>query len=248
MKILALVLARGGSKGLIGKNIRPLESKPLIAYTIDAALASQEIDKLVVSTDCQQIASTAKRYGAEVPFIRPAAISGDSASSLSGIQHALEWLNQNQSYEPDAVLLLQPTSPFRQTWQIDESIALYNNSEKQSVVGVRELSEAHPMWAVKDQAELEWYIPGSRPNQRQDLAKVYGLNGAIYLTAVDYYQGAQDPMPVYNEGAAFIYPMSSVTSLDINDPIDFAFAKTLINDPDFNHWVQQPDERPLKAG
>lgn len=237
MNTLALVLARAGSKGVPGKNVKILGDKPLIAYTIEAALKSRGVDKVVVSTDCPQIAEIAKRHGAEVPFLRPAHLADDKATSLATMKHALLWLEQNQSYHPDAVLLLQPTSPFRQSWQIDESLEIFQESKKDSIIGVQEVNDKHPMWAVQDSTDLTWYIQGQRPNRRQDLPKAYTLNGAIYISKADYFRAARDPMPAYNEKDAVIYPMNAVTSLDINEPIDFALAKTLLNEQDMKTWT-----------
>ena len=245
-KILALILARAGSKGVPGKNIKNLGAKPLIAYSIEAAKNAPGIDRVVVSTDSEEIANISKFYGAEVPFLRPKSLAGDTASSLGAMKHALEWLEENQNYNPDALFLLQPTSPFRRSWQIEESIDLYKKSGKETVIGVKEISEGHPLWIVKDQQDLEWYIPGDRPSRRQDLPKAYSINGAVYLTKADYYKRAVDPMPGYNQDDAVIYPMNSVTSVDINEPIDFALAETLVANQDFNTWVQNPNENKAK--
>jgi CMP-N-acetylneuraminic acid synthetase len=121
-EVLGLIPARGGSKSIPRKNIRHLAGFPLIAYSIAAGLASETITRLVVSTDDEEIAAVARRYGAEIPFIRPAEFSQDQTPDLPVFQHALRWLAENEGYQPDIVVQLRPTSPFRRTLHIDQAV------------------------------------------------------------------------------------------------------------------------------
>jgi len=122
MKILALIPARSGSKRVPNKNIRRLAGKPLIVYTIEAALKSKRINRVIVSTDSQQIASIAKEHGAEIPFIRPKEISQSNSTEMEFFNHALNWLQDHEKYEPDLIVLLYPTSPLRKVESIDSAI------------------------------------------------------------------------------------------------------------------------------
>lgn len=124
MKILALIPARGGSKGLPRKNILPLDEHPLIAYSIAAALSSPRIDRVIVTTDSEEIATIARQYGAETPFIRPAELAGDFTTDLETFQHAIAWLEENEGYQPTAVFQFRPTTPIRFEAEIERCIDL----------------------------------------------------------------------------------------------------------------------------
>ena len=183
MKVLAVIPARGGSKAIPDKNIKTLGGKPLIAWTISAALEAGGVDRVIVSTDSQRIAETARAYGAQVPFLRPADLAQDDTPGIAPILHAAQWCLENESYEPDYVLCLQPTSPFRSSGDIDMAIALAQEKEAESVVSVTPV-EHHPNWMqlVDEQGKLVDFIQGgSAVNKRQDMPPVYALNGAIYL-------------------------------------------------------------------
>ena len=122
IKILGLIPARSGSKRIPRKNIMPLNGKPLIAYTIETAKKSKYINKVLVSTDSKEIASVARRYGAEVSFLRPKSISQDDSTEMQFLEHALEWFLEYENYEPDLIVLLYPTSPFRKPESIDKAV------------------------------------------------------------------------------------------------------------------------------
>lgn len=155
MEVLGIIPARGGSKGLPNKNILPLSGHPLIAYSIKAAIDSNLITKIVVSTDSETIAEIAKSYGAEVPFLRPAALAADLSRDLEVFQHALHWLDQNQGYRPDLVVQLRPTSPIRPTKLIDEAIQKLWKSDADSLRVVTS-SPVTPfkMWLADDENEI----------------------------------------------------------------------------------------------
>lgn len=121
-KVIAIIPARGGSKGLPRKNVRLLAGKPLVAYPIEAAKKSSLIDRVIVSTDDQEIATTARKYGAEVPFLRPSELSEDLVTSEQVLNHALDWFEQNEKYVPDIVVYLQPTDVFRTQYMVDEVV------------------------------------------------------------------------------------------------------------------------------
>lgn len=187
-KILGLVTARGGSKGLIDKNIRPLAGRPLIAWTLDAAHESTGsgpgcLDRVVVSTDSERISDICRQHGAETPFCRPADLARDHSPHIDVVLHALEWLRRHESYVPQWVMLLQPTSPFRTASDIHDAIQLAARRDAPAVVSVCE-THAHPYLMRSLGADgtmaafMQCPIGYAR---RQDLPTVYALNGAIYL-------------------------------------------------------------------
>jgi N-acylneuraminate cytidylyltransferase len=185
MKILAIIPARGGSKGVPGKNIKLLGDLPLLVYTIQAALASKLLTKTILSTDCASIAEVGKKYGVEVPFIRPESLATDTASSLEVVQHAVSYLeNQNQFF--DAVCLLQPTSPFRAKGFIDKAIQKFIQEDADALVSVLPVPyEYNPHW-VFEPDKNGFLQMATRDKEiikrRQDLPPAFFRDGAIYIT------------------------------------------------------------------
>ncbi len=183
MKILALIPARGGSKRLLGKNIRLLGGKPLIAWSIDSVKDITEICDILVSTDDPLIASVASSSGALVPWLRPDELATDTASSVDVVIHALDWYEANKGLV-DGVLLLQPTSPFRTKETICQGIELFRDNCKQLVIGVSP-SPVHPMWTLKMvQGKLVPFHSNHGLDIRsQDLPTAYIVNGSFYLSS-----------------------------------------------------------------
>ncbi len=183
-KILAVITARGGSKGLPGKNIIDLAGKPLITYTIEAALKSKHIDKVMVTTDDKKIAEISKKFGAEIPFIRPKYLARATTHSPPVVEHAVKFLQKKGEYY-DLVLTLQPTSPLRKTKHIDEAINLINKSSFESVMSVKPV-EFPPFWLVKIKNNRAVPIIDDGidyfKKERQQLQKTYQPNGAVYVT------------------------------------------------------------------
>src|SRR3989344_1610132 len=187
MKVLGVITARGGSKSIPRKNIKDLAGKPLIAYTIEAAHKSGVFDRVILSTDDQEIADVAKRFGCEVPFMRPAELAEDTTPHLPVMQHAVRWLKENQGYESDYVAILQPTAPLRQSFHFKEALELLKRLEADSVVSVIEIpGHFHPLWAMKINKHSlgTLYVSDEpfrkRPKRRQDLAKAYAPSGSLY--------------------------------------------------------------------
>lgn len=146
---MAVIPARSGSKRLPGKNILPLGGKPLIAWSIEAAQAASRIDRIVVSTDAEEIAAVAVRHGAEVPFLRPAEISGDRTSDMPVLAHAAEWFRQATGRAPDLLVLLRPTTPLRAPDLIDRCIDRLFELDADSVRSVRPVGHSHPYWMLQ---------------------------------------------------------------------------------------------------
>ena len=150
MKVLGVITARGGSKGIPGKNLKLLGGRPLIAYTIDAAQQSNALDRLILSTDDPAIAEAARALGCEVPFLRPPELARDDTPHLPVMQHAVEWLAAHDSYHPDLVLILQPTSPLRRAEHMREAVSLAQTSAADSVVGVSAVPvHYHPLRTLR---------------------------------------------------------------------------------------------------
>lgn len=181
MRILALITARGGSKRLPGKNLRPLGGKPLIIWSIDVAKDSPEICDILVSTDDAAIAAVCAGAGAYVPWLRPAELATDTASSVNVALHALDWYEAEKG-AVDGILLLQPTSPFRTQATVQRGIDLFSKHGHQPVLGVSP-THAHPMWMLK--MEGDYLTPFMREHgleaRSQDLPPAYVVNGSFYL-------------------------------------------------------------------
>jgi len=222
-KVLAIIPARGGSKRLPHKNILDLNGKPLIAWTIETAKKSKFIDKLIVSTDDDKIAEISKKYGAEVPFIRPENLSSDTTTSVDVILHTINFYNEKK-IQFDYVLLLQPTSPLRTNEDINNAFNLLNDKTK-AVVSVCE-TEHSPLWSNTLPADLsmkDFIKPEIRNMRSQDLPKYYRLNGAVYLADIEYfiyYKGF-----LGDETKALI--MLQEKSIDIDSEVDFVLAGLL---------------------
>jgi len=220
LKVLGLVTARGGSKGLPGKNLRPLAGKPLIAYTIETAHASGAFDRLVLSTDDAEIVAVARTLGCDVPFMRPAELARDETPHLPVVQHAVSWLQKHEGYRPEAVMILQPTSPLRQPHQIREAVALLESSGADSVISVGRVPDhCHPMRTVSIGAsgDASLFVTGEpirrRINRRQDMPPAWAMNGAIYLLRTSLLS-AREPSLYGDRSAAYVMPHASGISID----------------------------------
>jgi len=229
LKVLGVITARGGSKGIPGKNLRALAGRPLIAYTLEAATAAAAFDRLVLSTDDPAIADYARQYGCEVPFLRPAELARDETPHLPVMQHVVTWLAEHERYRPDAVMILQPTSPLRRREDIIASIRLLEESDTDSVLTVSEASpHAHPMRTLRVAGDgtAVLFVTGEpvrrRINRRQDLPPAWVINGAVYVfrTAVLY---ADEPS-LYGDRTIAL-PMPAPYGMSIDDPDDWEAAE-----------------------
>lgn len=229
MEILGLITARGGSKSIPGKNVKLLGGKPLIRWTIDAARNSGLVSRLVVSTDDENIRSVCLEAGAEAPFLRPPELSGDASPHIDVMIHALDWLENEQNYRPDYVLLLQPTSPFRTVEDIEGVIRMAEaNPGAEALVGVCEI-EQHPWLAKKldSNGGMTDFMPsGLAYLRRQDLPPVYAINGALYLNRPSSLRRVRMLVPP----GALAYFMPKERSLDVDTPWDFYVAELIMTD------------------
>ena len=180
-KILAIIPARGGSKEIRRKNLQKLSGKPLIAHTIIAAKKTKSINKIIVSTDDKEIGKISKNNGAEVPFLRPKQISKDTSSTIEVIKHALKFLQENQSYVPDIIILLQPTSPLRTSQLITKTINTLKKSKATSVITVSKITK-HPYAAywLKNDFLKPFEKNFTKYSRRQEFPDLFFPTGAVY--------------------------------------------------------------------
>lgn len=222
--ILVIITARGGSKGIPGKNIKPLCGKPLLCYSIDAARAIAPDERICLTTDSAEIAQVAKEYGLSVPFMRPAELATDTASSDSVLKHALAWY-ENAGVKVDTIVLLQPTSPFRTKEQLIDALALYDDSVDM-VVSVSE-SAANPYYDCYEEGAdgfLKLSKGEIRPVNRQAAPQTWQTNGSIYV--INPHSLRTTPMTAFNKKRKFI--MDKLYSIDLDTVIDWKVAEILL--------------------
>lgn len=224
MRTLGVITARSGSKGIKDKNIRNLNRKPLIAYTIESALQSQYIDEVMVSTNSENYADIARKFGANVPFLRSEKNSTDTAKSVDVLLEVLdEYKKIGQEF--DNVVLLQPTSPLRTCRNLNEAFQLFYDRNADSVVSVCEC-EHSPLLSntLPQDMNMSGFIKSENNLRRQELKKYYRLNGAIYISKVDK---LREIRTFYGE-KSYAYIMDKNNSIDIDDEFDFMIAECLM--------------------
>jgi CMP-N,N'-diacetyllegionaminic acid synthase len=218
---LAIIPARGGSKRLPRKNVLDLCGKPLIAYTIEAALKSKYIDKVIVSSDDEEILNISKKNGADI-IKRPIDLANDTATTFDAIKHTID---NFEKY--DYIVLLQPTSPLRNEKHIDEAIELLENKNADSIISVCEMDHS-PLWSntLPKNGNMNNFLRDEVLNKRsQDLEKYYRLNGAIYICKTDK---LLENKSFFLKDNIFAYIMDRKSSIDIDEEIDFLFAQRVI--------------------
>lgn len=223
-KVLAIIPARSGSKGLKDKNIKELNGKPLIAYTIEAALKSGVFEDVVVSTDSEKYKKISEEYGAWVPFLRSSNLSRDNTSTNDVIEDILLKLKSiDKQY--DSLMILQPTSPLRDEEDIKNSIKLFYDKKAKSVVSMCECDHSPLLTKALDgNMRLDGFLSNLKKNRRQDFERFYRLNGAIYLIKVNYFFKYKD----FYKKDSYAFIMNKLKSIDIDDIYDFKYAEFLI--------------------
>jgi len=232
-EILGLVVARSGSAGVPGKNIRPLAGRPLIVHTIEAARCSR-LERIVVSTDSEAYAAIARGAGAESPFLRPAALASSSARAIDIVRHALDFFANEERWTPEAIFYLQPTSPFRSAALIDRALDLLKGAEHvDSVMSVSPMRD-HPSfgWVDTGCGRLVPLIPlGPRPERRQDVVPVFAVNNAVVLSRTRYLVGERaSDRPIINLENFVWMTVEYPEAIDIDTEIDFRLADMLMRE------------------
>jgi len=223
-KIVCLIPARGGSKGIPRKNVKLLAGKPLIAYTIEQALQSQYIDRTIVSTDDLEIADISRQYGAEVPFLRPADLAGDQVATMDVLLHAVQWLEEKEKYDFDILVLLHATTPLRSVDDVNSCIKMLVETKADNVFSVAE-AHRNPYFNMVEAGDDGIATLSKKGGYvtRQSAPKVYDMNASIYVWWKDVLK---------NEKKIFlkkshIFVMPKERSIDIDDDLDFTIAEFL---------------------
>jgi CMP-N,N'-diacetyllegionaminic acid synthase len=221
--IIAIIPARGGSKGVPGKNLRSVAGKPLIAWTIEQARASSSLARVVVSTDNEEIAEAALRSGAEVPFVRPAELATDTAATEPALIHALDWLEKNEGYRPTLVMLLQPTCPVRKAGSINRAVKHFSDENANSLLSVREI---HPfLW--RNQTRPNALYDFSQRPRRQDVPEAERLfeeTGSIYIMEAQRLRDTCNRLG----GQIALFPMEAEESWDVDTEADLSVVEALL--------------------
>lgn len=227
MRILALIPARGGSKRLPGKNVRPLGGKPLIVWSIEVAKGIPEICDILVSTDDAAIAEVARRAGALVPWLRPAELATDAAASVDVCLHALDWY-ESEHGAIDGLLLLQPTSPFRSRSTVLKGIELFRSHERRPVLGVSPAA-SHPAWcfSIRDATLHPFVDDGGLQLRSQDLPPAFVVNGALYLIGPDELRRRRS---LFGDAMVPVVAESREESIDIDTELDWQLAESLLGE------------------
>jgi CMP-N,N'-diacetyllegionaminic acid synthase len=234
IRVLAVVPARGGSRGLPGKNIRPLAGLPLVAHSIRAAALTPEVTRCVVSTDSEEIAEVARAHGGEAPFLRPAALASDDAPMAPVVRHALEWAEHDEGRPYDAVLLLDPTSPARVPGQLAEATwRLRADSTLDGVVSVSEPT-FNPVWvgvrpadpARADGPLVRFFDEGAGITRRQDAGRFLRINGNFYLWRADFVRRLESSW--FDEGVHAGHEIPEAQAFSIDDEYEFRLIEALL--------------------
>jgi CMP-N-acetylneuraminic acid synthetase len=224
-KVVCVIPARGGSKGVPRKNIRKLADKPLIAYTIEQALQSQYIDRTIVSTEDKEIADISKQCGAEVPFMRPGTLAGDQVATVDVLLHTISWLEEEEKYNFDILVLLHTTTPLRSVKDIDSCIEMLHSTKADNIISV---TEAHRnpyfnMVEINPNGKVQLVKKGSF-SSRQSAPKVYDMNSSIYVWWKDLLKKERN---IIFENSK-IYVMPKARSIDIDDNMDFKLVEIMM--------------------
>ncbi len=221
MKSIAIIPARSGSKGLRDKNIKELNGKPMMAYTIEAAVQSKLFDCVHVSTDSEIYADIAKSYGADVPFLREESLSADTASTWDALRYVLQkYKEAGQTF--DLVTLLQPTSPLRDAQDIQKAFQIFREKDADAVISVCQMEHSMQICNTLDETQSMYgFLDSNKIGARQALSRYYRINGAIYIQRTRMLLAKEN---LYNE-KSYAYVMDKLHSIDIDDGIDFKMAE-----------------------
>ncbi|HOS45035.1 MAG TPA: acylneuraminate cytidylyltransferase family protein [Paludibacter sp.] len=233
-KVVCIIPARGGSKGVPRKNIKLLAGKPLIAYTIEQALESKYIDRTIVSTEDDEIADISRQFAAEVPFMRPENLAGDHVATVDVLLHAINWLEEKELYSFDILALLHTTTPLRAVEDIDACIEMLKSTKADNVFTVTEAyrNPYFNMVEVDERGKVQLIKQGSFTS-RQSAPKVYDMNSSIYVWWKERFKKS---VKIFMDNSR-IYIMPKQRSVDIDDDIDFKIAEMIMAEKTKNYEV-----------
>ncbi len=238
MNVLFVIAARGGSKGVPRKNIKLLGGMPLIAYKIISAQKCQYEKRIIVSTDDDEIASISKKYGADVPFIRPKELATDSASSIDVVLHAMDWITENDTRKYDYVCLLEPSSPFASYLDLDEAIRILDECQGDTLLGMKEAEVTtnfiHPLDENGGLSEFYYALENLSSLRRQDQRREYTMNGCMYISRWNYFVKNK----MFHSVKSVPYIMPEEKSIEIDTLLDYEIARLFIENKivDLDLW------------
>jgi CMP-N,N'-diacetyllegionaminic acid synthase len=225
MSIICVIPARSGSKGILNKNIIDFNGKPLIAWTIEVAVRSKQFSRVIVSTDNMKIAKIAKKFGAEVPFLRPKTLANDNVHATKVVMHALMWLKKTENYTPKAITMLLPTSPLREVRHIKSIINIFKKKKVSSVISVENLSKyLNNLRYLIDGKLIKIDKEKNMHRQRQNQKNLYAVNGSIFLANTKKFIKKK----TFHLPGAFGYEMNVLNSVDINEKRDLDLANSYL--------------------
>jgi len=225
--ILGIIPARSGSKGIPGKNVIPLNGRPLISYTIDAGINAKLLTDLIVSTDSEEIKLVSEKFGAKVPFVRPMELASDSALAIPTIQHAVDAYEKIVGYKYDYIIMLQPTAPLRASYDIDNALKMLIDSNADSIISVVDVDNYHPakMKVISGDFLFDFQETSQENPPRQSLPRVYIVNGAIYATKRDVFM----TLNTFKGDTCLHYIMPDERSVNIDKYADLFLAEYILN-------------------
>lgn len=232
MSVLALIPARGGSKGIPRKNVMPLAGRPLITYSLEAARKAATITDILVSTDDAEIAACCEAFGVPVPYRRPPELAGDTVGMVDTSLHALDWWQAQGHDEPEILVLLQPTSPLRSPADIDGTVKAMRDARLESAISVHEMAE-HPCECIRLTQDRGWSILEAPPPgavRRQDWTEQFHfINGAVYAVTPAFLR--RNRAFCLDGRHTAVYAMDRIRGIDIDDPIDLDYAEATLTHP-----------------
>lgn len=225
MSNIAIIPARGGSKGIPNKNIISLGGRPLIEYSIEVALQSSNIDHIIVSSDSKKILSVAKKFSEKIiPILRPSALASDTSATESVIAHAIDHLT-NAGITIDYIVLLQPTSPFRKAEFINESISLIRSSQADCLISISQPIQHPSDFIFNDKGSVKYICRDEHTFRRQDFKAAQFINGSIYITKHDFFVRTGK---IYSLDTCLLYEMPVEYSVDIDTPFDLMICEAVM--------------------
>ena len=223
VQALTIIPARGGSKGIPLKNIAPIGDKPLIEFTIRAALDARLPGRICLTTDHPAIRGLGLDLGIEAPFLRPSELAQDKSSTISVIRHAVDWYREHEHFSPDFIVLLQPTCPFRSSQSIISAYQEITAKGSNSLISVNKVSEHPCEYITRDSKGFRYVMEPPEQPGRQNFPEVYFINGAIYITRTSFFEKSG----LLYDDSALTYVMERMEALDIDEPEDLVYANWL---------------------